>query len=187
MLKWDYAIDLKSAGRRPRLPVRNAEMGLRNRSIITNPSLFFVTSTIKQWRPLFENPIKRDTFESLLFSLIPSHADALMGYVIMPDHIHLLVGCANGGNQLSKFMQTLKSLSARKLFPGIGTIWERRFDDLVIHSDKQYRTKLNYLHENPVRRGLVGEPTDWRWSSARFWMTECIHPVLTKEWNWMEK
>jgi putative transposase len=162
-------------------------MGLRNRSIIYGPNLFFVTSTVKDWRPLFKNPSERDHLQSLLFSLIPSHADGLMGFVIMPEHIHLLVGCVNGGNQLSKFMQTLKSLSARKLFPRIGTIWARRFDDLVVLSDKQYRIKLKYIHDNPVRRGLVNEPTDWRWSSARFWMNEYDHPVLTKEWAWMEK
>jgi putative transposase len=60
----------------------------------------------------------------------------------------------------------------------------RLFDDLVIVTEKQFYTKLNYIHENPVRKGLVKEAVDWKWSSARFWMNDEEHPVLKKDWDW---
>jgi len=108
-----------------------------------------------------------------------------MGYVLMPSHVHFLVGCRGGGNQLSKFMKTFKSLSARKFFPGVGSIWIERFDDLRITTEKQLWIKLNYIHENPVRKGLVSKAIDWPWSSARFWILNEQKGVLTKEWDWL--
>ena len=151
---------------------------------ITTPSLFFVTTTFRNWQPFLGSESKRDEFESLLFSLFPSHGDALLAYVIMPEHIHMIVGFRLGGVQLSSFMQALKSLSSRNLFHDEGSIWCRRFDDLVITSDKQLRIKLNYIHENPVRKDLALRPEEWRWSSAWFWMRDELHPVLTRNWNW---
>jgi REP element-mobilizing transposase RayT len=104
----------------------------------------------------------------------------------MPSHVHLLVGCKQGGVQLSKFMQAFKSLSSRRLFPGRGTVWAARFDDRLMKEENQFLSRLNYVHQNPVRSGLVRKPEEWSWSSARFWMSDDPHSVLTKGWAWME-
>jgi putative transposase len=160
-------------------------MGKRNRSLTIDPALFFVTSTLREWIPLFNTPEIRDKIQEQLFELFPVKADALMGYVIMPTHVHLFVGCKGGGKQLSEFMRSFKSLTARWIFPNHGPIWMYRFDDLVINSEKQFSIKLKYMHENPLRKGLVEEITDWEWSSARFWNSDDSHPVLTKEWDWL--
>jgi REP element-mobilizing transposase RayT len=160
-------------------------MGKRNRTLVTSPTLFFVTSSLKDWIPLFKKSSTRDRVQEQLFRLFPSKADALMGYVIMPTHVHLFVGCTKGGNQLSEFMRSFKSLTSRCIFPEYGSIWMHRFDDLVILSEKQFNIKLKYMHENPVRKGLVEEITDWEWSSAKFWHSDDTHPVLTKTWDWL--
>jgi putative transposase len=160
-------------------------MGRRNRTLITAPSLFFVTSTLKDWKPLFDTAEVRNRVQEQLFDLFPTKADALMGFVIMPTHVHLFVGCMGGGNQLSEFMRTFKSLTSRWIFPEEGSIWMRRFDDLVIAYEKQFNIKLKYMHENPLRKGLVTEVTDWKWSSAKFWHSDESHPVLTKTWDWL--
>lgn len=149
------------------------------------PSLFFVTTTFKKWQPLLMTELTRDEFQNLLFSVVSTHASALMGFVIMPEHIHLLVGCAQGEKQLSKFIQTLKSLSTRRLFSGHGSVWMERYVYFTVTTEKQLITKLNYIHQNPVRRGLVNAPIDWQWSSASFWESEEKHAVLTKDWDWM--
>ena len=162
-------------------------MGKRNRRIITYPSLYFVTTTTKDWTPHFRNRESRDELENLLFSFFPSHADALVSYVIMLDHLHLLVGCRSGGVQLSKFMQAFKSISARRMFPGLGHIWTRRFDDLLIRNDAQFVSRIDYIHHNPVRKGFVERAEEWEWSSASFWSHDDPHPVLTKGWEWMEE
>jgi putative transposase len=50
-------------------------------------------------------------------------------------------------------------------------IWQTRFYDHVVRDEEDWRTRLNYMHDNPVRAGLVGSPTDHTWSSAMFWET----------------
>ena len=159
-------------------------MGRRNRHIITDPSLYFVTSTVRDWQNLFTDE-KLDEFENLLFSVSHVYADALLGYVLMPSHFHLLVRCNKGGRQLSKFVGSLKSLSARQIFSNEGSIWMQRFDDLVIMTEKQLWIKLEYIHSNPVKSGLAPDALSWKWSSARFWSGDDSHPVLTKDWDWL--
>jgi len=159
-------------------------MGKRKRTLITAPSLFFATTTVRDWRPVFTRE-RLDALERQLFALFPAHADTLMGYVLMPSHVHLLVGCRGGGVQLSKFMGSFKSLTTRQIFPNAGPTWMHRFDDVVITSEKPLSIKLNYIHENPVRAGLVQDVIDWKWSSARFWSTDEVHSVLAKDWDWL--
>jgi len=127
-----------------------------------------------------------DIVQDQLFELFPAKADALMGYVLMPSHVHLFVGCSKGGKQLAEFMRTFKSLTARKVFPGQGSIWMEGFGELVMTSERQFNIKLKYMHENPLRAGLINDIMNWRWSSAHFWHSEQPHPVLTREWDWLD-
>jgi REP element-mobilizing transposase RayT len=55
---------------------------------------------------------------------------------------------------------------------GPGRVWQRRFYDLNVWSEKKRREKLNYMHGNPVKRGLVTSPDQWPWSSFRFYYLE---------------
>ena len=48
-------------------------------------------------------------------------------------------------------------------------VWERRFYPYGVYSEKKRREKLNYMHNNPVKRGLVSSPEEWPWSSYRFY------------------
>jgi putative transposase len=159
-------------------------MGKRLRTYIKEPSIFFVTTTFTDWKNLLVNAEILDKAETLLFSVMSAKASAIFGYVLMPSHVHLLIGCSLGGLQLSECMRSYKSLTARKIFPTIKSVWMRRFDDLVIVTEKQFYVKLNYIHDNPVRKGLVKEAVDWKWSSAQFWINDEEHPVLKKDWDW---
>jgi len=158
----------------------------RNRTSTITPSLFFVTTTLRDWRPRFQDKKIADEFQTLLFSVSLTHASALMGYVVMPEHVHLLVGCQRGEQQLSKFLQALKSLSARRLFAGEGSVWMERYAYFTVTNERQFKIKIDYIHQNPVRRELVATPLDWKWSSASFWVNDEPHPVLRKDWVWME-
>jgi hypothetical protein len=51
-------------------------------------------------------------------------------------------------------------------------VWQRRFYDMNIWTEKKQLEKLDYMHDNPVTRGLVGSPSDWPWSSWRFYFLE---------------
>jgi REP-associated tyrosine transposase len=111
------------------------------------------------------------------------HHFSLIGYVVMPEHAHLLLTEPPKGNP-SKTLQVLKqkvSAALRKgkrkispnqvalQFPAAQTdekhFWQRRFYDFNVWSEKKLWEKLNYMHRNPVERKLVRHPKDWPWSS----------------------
>jgi putative transposase len=110
----------------------------------------------------------------------------LIGYVVMPEHIHLLMGEPGKGNP-SKVLQVLKQKTSRILRgrrqkacgqlslrfadaqDDFGHFWQRRFYDFNVWSTKKLREKLEYMHANPVKRKLVAHPKDWPWSSWSYY------------------
>ncbi len=85
----------------------------------------------------------------------------------MPDHFHALIMPKKGYN-ISSAVQKIKSLFAYKMSDvGLkkGSVWQKSFYDFVVYSEEKFREKLNYIHANPVRRGIVKDPRDYRFSS----------------------
>ena len=90
------------------------------------------------------------------------------GYVVMPEHVHLLVSEPKKA-ALSKALQALKlSVAARR---SERPLWQARYYDFNVHSERKRVEKLRYMHRNPVARGLVAEPEAWAWSSFRHYWT----------------
>jgi putative transposase len=93
-------------------------------------------------------------------------------FVIMPNHFHLLIGIPEGSS-ISSYMRDLKKRIAYEYFKVFNLspvkFWQGRFDCFDITSEETYNTKLNYIHYNPVKKGLVERPEDWEYSSARFY------------------
>ena len=158
-------------------------MGRRKRSLIKGPSLFFVTFSTHEKTDVFNSDDLLEIVENTLFEIVKLSGYTLLGYVIMPNHLHLMIGVRNDGKALSKFIFSLKGI-VRKRICGDKILWQKRFDDLVISAEKQFKVKLDYIHNNPVKRGLVESPAEWRFSSYRFWLSDKIHPVLIKEFNY---
>ena len=111
------------------------------------------------------------------------HAFRMIGFVVMPEHVHLLLS-EPAKKDPSKILQVLKQKVARALlkkrrressaqlslpFGGSQTeethYWQRRFYDFNVWSEKKLREKLQYMHANPVQRKLVQHPKHWPWSS----------------------
>ncbi len=98
----------------------------------------------------------------------------VFGYVVMPEHVHLLVSepCVD---TLAKAMQLLKarvSVEARKRggrSGGDAPFWQARYFDHNVRNHAGFVTQLRYIHRNPVKRGLCHTPEDWPWSSFRAW------------------
>jgi putative transposase len=86
----------------------------------------------------------------------------LHAHVILPDHMHLILGGRPG---FSQFMQSMKLRVVRRA--GIGLFWQNRFHDHVIRNDRDLRTHLDYLHYNPVRHGHASTPEEYAHSSFR--------------------
>jgi len=125
----------------------------------------------------------RDTFEKQLERVRRWYGCYLTGYVVMPEHVHLLISEPERG-ELSLVMQMLKQLTSRKLrTPDRVRFWQVRYYDFPVWSERKRIEKLRYMHRNPVERGLVQRPEDWRWSSFCRYATG-IEGVLEIESQW---
>lgn len=94
----------------------------------------------------------------------------ISGYVIMPEHVHLLLSEPERA-PLARALQSVKQSVARRLIGGREHFWQARYYDFNVYSKKKRIEKLSYMHWNPVKRGLVKEPQDWAWSSFRHYLT----------------
>jgi putative transposase len=161
-------------GVRPRAPTKG-KMPVSRKRDFEEPSMVFVTTSTYNRLPIFkESKAAIEVARQLEKSAHHYHV-SIIGYSIMPTHIHLLIGLECYPD-LAPFMQAFKSLSSRRLrklgFIDGTSLWKRRFDDIVIYSEKQFKIKLEYIHNNPVKDNLVGRAIDWPYSSAIDWLTD---------------
>lgn len=131
----------------------------------------FLTFSCYRRQPLLDNATACGVFERGLEAVRVRYGFVVAGYVLMPEHVHLLVG-EPSRSSLSVALQVLKQQTSRKLKRrGAVQFWQRRYHDFNVHSEEKRVGKLRYMHRNPVVRGLVEEPGDWPWSSFRHYAT----------------
>jgi putative transposase len=120
------------------------------------------------------------------------------GYVVMPEHIHLLISEPQKKNP-STVMQALKLGFARRVLAQAKRkrnlaqgslfdhtpqhIWQKRFYDFNVWTEHKRIEKLRYMHRNPVKRGLVASPELWNWSSFRTYALGEAGAVKVNEWE----
>jgi putative transposase len=155
--------------------------------------LHFITCSCYRRLPLLNSTRSRDLFLSILEQTRVRYRFVVVGYVVMPEHIHLLISEPEVGTP-STVMQVLKQRTARALLPKrkrgnprqrslFGeesrrrAFWQARFYDFNTWTAKKRVEKLRYMHRNPVKRGLVESPEQWRWSSYRFYLFGEAGPV----------
>jgi len=97
---------------------------------------------------------------------------ALLGYVVMPEHAHLLMTmpCVGDPSVVMKVVKERFTRLLRKRERFIGPMWQKRFYDFNVCTEKKRVEKLRYMHRNPVKRGLVSSPEEWDWSSFRAYL-----------------
>ncbi|MFZ1139600.1 MAG: transposase [Candidatus Sulfotelmatobacter sp.] len=161
--------------------------------------LHFITTSCYQRRALLGSQRDRDLFLQVLERVRRRYHFVVVGYVVMPEHVHLLLSEPERGNP-SVVMQALKQGFARSLLRKLrsaadprqgnlagsavlaeGHIWQHRFYDFVVFTEKKRIEKLRYMHRNPVKRGLVLEPQQWAWSSFCDYAEGRRGPVLVNE------
>jgi len=151
--------------------------------------LHFITFSCYRRLPLLKTVQARDVFVKELVKLREVMGFRLIGFVVMPEHVHLLISEPPQGTP-STVLQKLKLRVARRLRrrekPGCTmqlrlaleaaseprAFWQARFFDFNVYSERKTREKLHYMHANPVVRGLVVHPKDWVWSSWAFYYGE---------------
>jgi putative transposase len=133
--------------------------------------LHFVTFSCHARDPLLADPHSRDAFEQALERVRQWYGFYVCGYVIMPEHVHLLISEPERST-LSRVLQMLKQNTAHLLHPPEGSpFWLPRYYDFNVWSEDKRVEKLRYMHRNPVKRGLVERPEDWLWSSFRHYVS----------------
>ena len=122
-----------------------------------------------------------ELFEDALERVRRRYLFAVAGYVVMPEHVHLLVNEPQRA-LLSKAIQALKlsvSMRGRER-----PFWQAHYYDFNVSSHAKFVEKLRYIHRNPVVRGLVAKPEDWKWSSYRHYQTGMRGTVeIESEWT----
>src|ERR1700689_5531810 len=104
-------------------------------------------------------------FECALERTRRSYGMCVYGYVVMPEHVHLLVSEPER-EVLAPAMQSLKQSVAHTLaLRAKDPFWQARYYDFNVWSEKKFVEKLRYIHRNPVVRGLVKHPKDLGWAS----------------------
>ncbi len=130
--------------------------------------LHFVTFSCHERKPYLRSTAGRDLFESSLEKMRSRYEFIVLGYVVMPEHVHLLV------NE-PKNVALAAALQALKLSVSVQSskhpFWQPRYYDFNVHSEKKRVEKLRYIHRNPVKRGLVKSPEGWKWSSFAHYST----------------
>jgi putative transposase len=169
--------------------------------IYENPYPYFVTCTCVGWQPIFTQPqLVQIVLDSWQF--LQEHSRiTLLGYVILENHLHSIVK----SDDLTKELGDFKSYTARKIidwFRDRGAqstlqqlafyrahhkpdreyqLWQEGSHPEMIQSDEMMWQKLEYIHNNPVRRGYVDDPLHWRYSSARnYARMQGLIPVTTQ-------
>jgi REP element-mobilizing transposase RayT len=125
----------------------------------------------------------------------------LIAYVLMPDHFHIIVNPRDG--DIKGFTAALKSLSAKALITvnpdprfirkipdsdgSIHQVWQESFKAMPLWSGWMIWQKINYIHANPVKAGLVKSSKDYQWSSFRAFYQDSKEPLpVSHDWWWSD-
>jgi len=153
----------------------------------TEGGYHFLTFSCYRRLRLFNDNQSRTVFEETLEALRRGHRFFVFGYVIMPEHVHLLVSEPKL-QSLSDTLRVLKGQTSRKLKGARLQFWQRRYYDFNVLTQRKFVEKLKYMHRNPVKRGLVEKPEDWPWSSYRRYLTgEAGRVEIESEWTWKHR
>ena len=160
--------------------------------------LHFITCSCYHRQRWLGSARRRDLFLRVLEQVRRRYQFVVVGYVVMPEHIHLLIGEAERGNP-SQVMQAVKQGFARRVLRQLRKrrgsaqgelfaseaehVWQHRFYDFNVWSERKRIEKLRYMHRNPVQQGLVGEPEQWAWSSFRRYAYGEEGAVRINEWG----
>ncbi len=163
-----------------------------------NGDLHFITCTCYRRQPWLGTPRRRNLFLTVLEDVRRRYQFVVVGYVVMPEHFHLLISEPQEHTP-SLVMQALKLGFARRVLgqtrrrrdrrqaelfpPEKHHVWQPRFYDFNVWSVRKRVEKLRYMHENPVKRGLVESPELWRWSSYRAYALPETGPVRLNAWE----
>lgn len=166
--------------------------------VLDDNSPYFITTSIVGFKKIFSNQTNIDIVLDGLRFLIEQRDVEIYAFVLMPNHIHMIAKGDSLGLKISSF----KSYSARCIIDALKLnkdfflldyfknekllhkrdrehqVWQEGFHPKLISSNDMMNQKVNYIHYNPVKAGLVNFEIDWEYSSAKFYKGDsCILPI----------
>ena len=165
---------------------------MKRRHYLVDDSVFpiFMTTTITKWIPLFSDSGLAVRALAILEKVREEYKASFIAYVLMPNHIHAIIKTSSKGD-LSMIIKRWKALSARLIINFCETsypdwlavfgnsareykrtpqmnyqVWQPRFDEFAIRTEKQILTKINYIHRNPLKHQVVDRIEDYPYSSV---------------------
>ena len=178
-------------------------MGLRNRHLFKDELCFFITTTCYKWIPLFNTEARKLIISDSLNFISKKYHIAILGYVIMPNHLHAIF-MFKDKNYLSDAMRDFKKYTSTQIRKNIESsqeagllkvirvddkqifkVWQERFDDVCITDIRLLEIKLNYIHLNPLQShwNLVEVPEDYLYSSAGFYYKNAPSRVIVEDYR----
>jgi putative transposase len=162
-------------------------------------ALHFVTGSFADKRPVFNRANACQSFVDVCANLKQEWPFKLIAYVLMRDHIHLIVNPRDG--RIRELMGKLKSLSAREIIAALPDqsfvknpgelsepafqVWQESFKAFPLWSEWMIWQKINYIHFNPVKAGLVKSASEYRWSSFAAFYSGGDDPMgVDRDWWW---
>jgi putative transposase len=143
----------------------------------------FITFSCYHRQALLRSPLAAARFESELERVRQWYGMRVYGYVVMPEHVHLLVSEPDRA-RLSIAIQMLKQQVSRILRPANQRrFWQVRYYDSLVKNHREHTSALRYIHRNLVKRNLCDRPEDWEWSSFRHYATG-VEGVVEIESEW---
>jgi putative transposase len=124
-------------------------------------TLHFITFSCFGRLPLLDTPDSMDTVEAVLEQTRARHEARVYAYVLMPEHVHLLIN-EPPSMLVAQFLKAVKQMTSRKLKGKREKFWQERYFDSNIRGESARSEVIRYIHRNPVKRGLVASPGDYR-------------------------
>lgn len=157
-------------------------MSDKRRQFMDQRYVCFVTFSVYKRRRLLELDQPKRLVLGVLNGQLRAMDAKCVGFVLMPDHVHALIWLPDPCD-LTRFLHGWKRMSsfsirrwyaehAANYFEGFGPgdrFWQAKSYVFHVYTERKLQEKLDYMHLNPVRAGLVGQAIDWRWSSARWY------------------
>ncbi len=162
---------------------------MRSRYKHLDDRVHFVTSTIVDWIPVFTSKKYFTILIDTVKHLQKEKGIKVYAYVILDNHFHFILSC----DDLSNTMRSLKRFTANKIIQELKDenktdilekfrkqkrtykanstyqVWQEGFHPKLISTEDMLAQKIDYIHQNPIRKGLVKKITDWEYSSARYY------------------
>jgi putative transposase len=132
----------------------------------------FITFTCYRRLRHLATPEARDIVVAALEHARARYRFRVYGFVVMLEHVHLLVsepdkGMVANAMQSLKISSALRTAGSRQFEGRRSSLWQKRSHDRNVRDYQEFVEKLRYIHRNPVKRGLCARPEDWKWSSFR--------------------